>query len=194
MPAGCRRARLLDGRSGGIPRRRVDFLILLALAFEHGLPIQEPVASQGEVLTELLEKPTPLLPEWRQKVFLHLRDLEFTSHPHLESAWALLAETGGDSDQANLLLFRRRNGLELGKVSPAEAAESALERGLALWGSLDKATCRKVFEAAAENWPRDQRFIRNLQWLTEGPPQVLDLGAEPREAAWAVLAARHPHD
>ncbi len=150
--------------------------------------------SQEEALAELLEKPKPLLPEWRKKVFLHLRDLEFTSHSRLESAWALLAETGGDSDHANLLLFRRRNGLELGMASPTEAAESTLERGLALWGNLDKATCRKIFEDAAGNWPQDQRFIRNLQWLTEEPPQILDLRAEPREAAWAVLAARHPHD
>jgi hypothetical protein len=172
----------------------VDFLILLALSFEHGLPVQEPVASQEEALTELLEKPDPLLAEWRKKVFLHLLDLEFTAHPRLESAWALLAKTGGDSDQANLLLFRRRNGLDLGKVSPRESAESALERGLALWGNQDKETCRNAFEAAAGKWPHDPRFIRNLQWLTEDPPPVVDLRAEPREAAWVVLAARHPQD
>jgi len=172
----------------------VDLLILLAPAFERGFPVQEPVRAQAESLTELLEDAEPLLPKWRRDVFLLLRKLEFTDYPGLESAWALLAETGGDPDQANLLLFRRRNGLELGGVPPAEGAESSLERGLALWGSLDRATCWKVFESATEKWPRDLRFARNLQWLTGAPPLAVDLQAEPREAAWAVLAARHPQD
>ena len=118
-----------------------------------------------------------------------------TAHQTLGKAgWALLAESGADSDLANQLLFRRRQGISLGDVHIQEAEECALERALALWGDMEWSATEAAFSRAVVQWPHDLRFSRNRMWLTRTAPPMLDLGAEPREAAWAVLAARLPQD
>ena len=168
--------------------------VLIFCALEWGVALQDPVINKGLVLTNLLENARPQDVRWRMAMFRNLRDLELRRHADLERGWALLAESGADSDLANQLLFRRRQGIPLGDVHIQEAEECALERGLALWGDMEWSATEEAFSRAVAQWPDDLRFSRNRMWLTRTAPSMLDLSAEPREAAWAVLAARLPQD
>ena len=168
--------------------------VLIFCALEWGFGLQDPAIDKGLALTNLLENARPQDVRWRMSVFRSLRDLELGGHADLEKGWAILAESGADSDLANQLLFRRRQGIPLGDVHIQEAEECALERALAFWGDMEWSATGEVFSRAVAQWPDDLRFSRNRRWLTRTAPPILDLSAEPREAAWAVLAARLPQD
>lgn len=141
-------------------------------------------------LDRLRQWPRPEDPAWRAAVFHALRWLEFAPEEVALPGWESLAASGDDSDRANLLLYRRRHGLDLPPPAAGEGVESVLERALALWGRGRLQTAAAAFRAALERHPGEPRLLENLLWLEDRAPAPLAADASPRSLALAVLARR----
>jgi hypothetical protein len=130
---------------------------------------------------------------WRNTVFQSVTRLEH-HHPQLSSrAWQALNQPASDASVSNTLVFSRRNQLPLPLIEPCEAADSKLERALALWGDLQLAECQQLMLSAAMTYASDTRFVNNLAWLSMKAPAQLSATSGTRELCQAVLALRSPH-
>ncbi len=158
-----------------------------------GVPAQEPANARVHRLEALLDAPRLTDSGWRQQVWQQLKRLEHGPSEVVLAGWQALAESGRDSDQANLLIYQRRHGLAVEPVKPGEGVEVTLERCLHLWGSGQKPQSRDALISAIQRFPQDRRFHHNLNWLNLAPPASLSWNDTPREFALGVLAARHPH-
>ena len=129
---------------------------------------------------------------WRNTVFQSVTRLEH-HHPQLSSrAWQALNQPASDSSVSNILVFSRRNQLPLPLLDNCEAADSRLERALALWGNLQLVECKQSMISAAITYADDMRFVNNLAWLSMKAPTQISATSDTRELCQAVLAFRSP--
>jgi hypothetical protein len=165
-------------------------LFLWAAAWSVG---QEPTDPLQRLQT-LLEAPKPADASWRKSIWAQLMQLEHGPVEQVLPGWQVLAESGADRDQANLLVYQRRHGLPLAAAITLEGAESSLERCLALWGAGQLSEAQIALKHATELYPADIRFRDNLLWLELNPPARISLDGDARHLALAVLAAATPHN
>jgi hypothetical protein len=171
-------------------------LILQLLLWLVGLPggSQEPYPEDHLARVDLLmAAPQAQDRRWRLTLYQSLTRLDSAPPQRVLPAWQLLATQGGDTGQANLILFCRRHGLPLPAVTVSEAGGSGLERSLALWGSGQLEACRSALSVGLATYPGDSRFRTNLDWLDMRLPSQLAADSTSRELAQAVLAARIAH-
>ena len=83
-------------------------------------------------VASLLAAPHPQEPRWLRTLFQSMARVEHGPQDLVRRGWAWMAAEGTDSAQANSILYCRRQELALPEVSGSEAADSALERALAL--------------------------------------------------------------
>jgi len=137
-----------------------------------------------------MQAPLPSETRWRNTLYQSLVRLEHAPLLQTLPAWEILAVDSGDTGIANLILFCRRHGLPLPQISLSEAANSTLERCLALWGDGQQMACQNSLQTGVSMYPTDNRFQTNLDWLNMLPPKELASNCTTRELAQAVLAAR----
>ena len=129
---------------------------------------------------------------WRNTVFQSVTRLEH-HHTLLSSrAWQALNLPASDASVSNTLVFSRRNQRPLPLLDNCEAADSRLERALALWGDLQLVECQQLMMSAAITYADDTRFVNNLAWLSMKAPAQLSATSGTRELCQAVLAFRSP--
>ncbi|MGB0952970.1 MAG: hypothetical protein ACPG31_07075 [Planctomycetota bacterium] len=157
-------------------------------------PTQDPVSEvHVQRVQQLLQEPRPEDPRWLATLFQSLTRLEHGPQELVYEGWRWMAAEKTDSAQSNFILYCRRQGLPLPKGTVIEAADSELERSLALWAVGELDACREALEKGALAYPDDSRYRTNLDWLSmDRPPQVA-ANANARDLAQAVLASRRAH-
>lgn len=169
--------------------------IFLTICFGlFGSPNQDPVSEvHVQRVKQLLQEPRPEDPRWLATLFQSLTRLEHGPEDLVYEGWRWMAAENTDSAQSNFILYCRRQGLPLPKGTVFEAADSHLERSLALWAVGELEACREALEKGALAYPGDSRYRTNLDWLSmDRPPQVA-ANANARDLAQAVLASRRAH-
>ena len=170
-------------------------LLLLALAGGAEAGEDETLAQQRarrslEQLHAWLQR-DPALPAWRGAVFQKLSWLERIDDPAVHLAWMELARGGSDADEANLLLYRRRQGLPLGALADRlEGPEVCLEYALFLWGESRLQEAASALGDFVQRYPADARFRDNLDWLLERQPPSFSCDGDARATALAVMLQR----
>jgi hypothetical protein len=172
---------------------RLVSLLVLLLCATTWIVGQEP-SDPLKRLQSLLQAPQPQDAVWRQTIWAQLTQLEHGPVEAVLAGWRYLAENEADRDLANLLIYQRRHGLPLDPVRGSEAAESTLERCLALWGAGQLDAARAALIRATELYPTDIRFRDNLLWLDLSAPAKISLDGSARHLALAVLAAASPRN
>jgi hypothetical protein len=148
-------------------------------------------AVHAQRLESLLDNPRPGS-YWQNTVFQSVTRLE---HHHTQLSlrpWRALNSPVSDASISNILVFSRRNQLSLPLLDNAEAANSTLERALALWGEMKFTECQQMMTSAAIVFANDLRFVNNLAWLSMEPQPQLSATADTRELCQAVLAFKSP--
>ena len=167
-------------------------LPLLAFCIAPAQDSEDLQATHASRLEMLLDSPHSDS-YWRNTVFQSVTRLEH-HYPQLSlRAWQRLNQPASDSSVSNTLVFSRRNQLPLPLLDNCEAADSKLERSLALWGDLQLVECQQLMMSAAITYADDIRFVNNLAWLSMKAPAQLSATQGTRELCQAVLAFRSPH-
>jgi hypothetical protein len=167
-------------------------LPLLAFCIAPAQDSEDLQATHASRLEMLLDSPRPDS-YWRNTVFQSVTRLEH-HYPQLSlRAWQRLNQPTSDASVSNTLVFSRRNQLSLPLLDNCEAADSKLERSLALWGDLQLVECQQLMMSAAITYADDIRFVNNLAWLSMKAPAQLSATSGTRELCQAVLAFRSPH-
>lgn len=157
-------------------------------------PVQDPVPeAHVQRVQQLLQEPQPQDARWLRTLFQSLTRLEHGPQELIHEGWRWMAAEGTDAAQSNFILYCRRQGLPLPDVTVSEAADSTLERSLALWAVGDLDACRTALEEGLAAYPSDSRYRTNLDWLSMDFPAALDPQANARDLAQAVLASRRAH-
>lgn len=167
-------------------------LIVLTLLVILPVPLQQDPALEPhrQRVVALLESAQTADLAWRKTLFQSITRLEHAPVEEILPAWEILATSGGDSDQGNLVLFQRRRGLPLAARGVDEGVDALLERALAAWGEGRRAEAAALLDSCLLRAPEDDRAPSNLAWLERKSPQVLNSRCDARAAAHAVLAAR----
>ncbi|MDA1259969.1 MAG: hypothetical protein O3A20_05050 [Planctomycetota bacterium] len=161
----------------------------LPLAAALLLPGQDAAPHRARVAT-LLGAPRAQDAAWRGTLFQSVSRLEHEAVDVALLAWRILADHGGDSDRANLLLYQRRHELPLESPLLDEGVDSLLERALCAWGESRLGETQVALERASGLAPEDDRILSNMDWLLQRPPPALRPADDARATAHAVLAAR----
>jgi len=129
---------------------------------------------------------------FRNTLFQSITRLEHSHSALVLRAWHRLNIPPNDTSISNIILFSRRNQIDLPEISELESSDSTLERSLYLWGSMSFAACQNLLQDSAAAYPDDLRFQNNLTWLTFEQPKMLPADCAQRELCQAVLAFKSP--
>ncbi|MBC8327817.1 MAG: hypothetical protein H8E31_03640 [Planctomycetes bacterium] len=166
-------------------------LFLAALA---GDPQPRLEARRARVLAQvdrMLAAPRAESEAWRGRLFHWVRRLDHALDPRVQAGWQLLADRGGSTDLANLVLYQRRHQLPLSFDGTALApADPMLEFALSLWGEGRLEETAAFLRRSIDAHPDDSRLSDNLRWLEGRPAPVLSLRADSREISLTILALR----
>lgn len=171
----------------------IGLLVAAVLGLASVVP-QDPVPeAHVQRVRALLQEPRPEEIYWLKTLFQSLTRLEHGPQDLVYEGWRWMAAENSDSAQSNFILYCRRQALPLPKVSVSEAADSFLERSLALWVAGDLDACREALEKGMAAYPGDARYRTNLDWLSMDRPERLAADATSRDLTQAVLASRRAH-
>lgn len=126
---------------------------------------------------------------WRNTLYQSITRLEHVHTDAVENAWKALNNPANDVSLSNLLLFQRRNELPLEREDlKIEESNCLLERALSAWGQGDLDTAEIRLRRGVAQYPEDERFLNNLNWLLMRVPDSLASNADVREVCQTILA------
>ena len=126
---------------------------------------------------------------WRNTLYQSITRLEHVHTTIVEKAWKALNYPASDVSQSNLLLFQRRNELTLKSEDlEIEGSNCLLERALFYWGQEDFDEAENLLSRGVSDYPEDERFPNNLNWLLMSMPETLASNADISEVCQIILA------
>ncbi len=170
-------------------------LLVFGLGVQHLTAFQSGGDSLAQLESRLavyMQHPAPESPIWRRKIAAILPRLEHSTSRLVYDAWRVLADSAVDSDISNLLLYSRRHDCAMPKLDTdsLRGPEVTLERALASWGSGDQAATSAILLHGLTQFPDDDRFLQNLNWLELSRCTRYSVRGDSRLSALSVLAAR----